>query len=118
MTPAERAVLIDRRFSAEAEDPEWNQRAARRLSEGLSSGLPEGTTIGSIACRASLCRVESFHTSRANFREYVEATFRAEGKLWDAAASSMVAEESPSGVRALSFIAREGSEIPSVEGDE
>jgi hypothetical protein len=60
--------------------------------------------------------VESFHESREAYRSFVDASFLSrDKKLWNGAAASIVLDASEAGVKAVSYIAREGSEFPTVE---
>lgn len=115
-TPVELAAEIDGKFAAQDADPDWSLEAAHRVGDALSSSLPSGTTVGRIECRASLCRVESFHASREAFRSFVDATLLSrDRKIWNAAFTSIVLDASGPGVKAVSFIAREGHALPATE---
>jgi len=114
--PAEVVAQLDGKFAAQDSDPAWSRDAARHADEALSSALPTGTTLGHVECHASLCRVESFHTSREAHRAFIDASFLSrDKKLWNGATASIVVEASEAGVKAVSYIAREGSEFPAVE---
>ncbi|HEY0992689.1 MAG TPA: hypothetical protein VGD80_36800 [Kofleriaceae bacterium] len=114
--PAQVAAQLDVKFAAQDSDPAWSRDAARQADQALASALPAGTTLGHVECHASLCRVESFHESREAYRSFVDASFLSrDKKLWNGAAASIVLEASEAGVKAVSYIAREGSEFPTVE---
>jgi hypothetical protein len=114
--PPELAAQLDGKFAAQDSDPAWSRDAARQADDALGSTLPAGTTLGRVECHASLCRVESFHVSREAFRSFVDASFLSrDRKLWNGASTSVVIESSDAGLKAVSFIVREGSEFPALE---
>lgn len=114
--PAQVAAQLDVKFAAQDSDPAWSRDAARHADQALASTLPAGTTLGHVECHASLCRVESFHDSRDAFRSFVDASFLSrDKKLWNGASTSIVIDASEAGIKAVSYIAREGSAFPTVE---
>jgi hypothetical protein len=112
----ELAAKIDRKFAQETVDPGWSADAERQLRQALESTSSPGTTLASVSCRRSLCRVESLHTSLEAFQQYV-ASYMAEDRppLWNGAVAALVTEQSETRVKAVSFLAKEGSEIPAAE---
>jgi hypothetical protein len=114
--PVELVAQLDSKFAAEDVDPAWSHSAARQADEALASTIPAGSTLGRVECHASLCRVESFHTSRDAYRSFVDTSFVSrDTKLWNAASTSIILDASDAGVKAVSFIAREGKAIPAME---
>lgn len=113
---AEIAAQIDGKFAQEPVDPGWSSGAERQLRQALESKPSPGTTLASVSCRRSLCRVESLHTSLEAFHNYIDSSYMAEGRLpWNGAVTAMVIEQSETRVKAVSFIAKEGSEIPATQ---
>lgn len=112
----ELAAQIDGKFAQETVDPGWSAGAERQLKQALESTSSPGTTLASVSCRRSLCRVESLHTSLEAFQQYV-ASYLADDRppLWNGAVAALVTEQSETRVRAVSFLAKEGSEIPVAE---
>lgn len=112
----EMAAQIDGKFARESVDPGWSLGAEHQLRQALESKPSPGTTLASISCRQSLCRVESLHTSLEGFHAYVKSSYQAEDRpLWNGAFTALVTEQSEAGVKAVSFIAKEGSDIPAPE---
>jgi hypothetical protein len=112
----ELAAQIDGKFAQETVDPGWSTGAERQLRQALESTSSPGTTLASVSCRRSLCRVESLHTSLEAFQQYVQSSYLADDRpLWNGAFTALVTEQSETRVRAVSFIAKEGSEIPAAE---
>jgi hypothetical protein len=112
----ELAAQIDGKFTQETVDPAWSAGAEHQLRQVLESTPPPGTTLASVSCRRTLCRVESLHTSLEAFHQYVESSYLADDRpLWNGAFTALVTEQSETRVRAVSFIAKEGSEIPAAE---
>ncbi|HEX8111691.1 MAG TPA: hypothetical protein VF516_28365 [Kofleriaceae bacterium] len=110
------AAQIDGKFAQETVDPAWSAGAEYQLRQALERTPSPGTTLASISCRRSLCRVESLHTSLEAFQQYVESSYLADGRpLWNGAFTSLVTEQSDTQVKAVSFVAKEGSELPAAE---
>jgi hypothetical protein len=103
-------------FTAEAEDAEWATSARHIATDRVRSDLPSGSELRSIDCRKSMCRIETSHTDRRTFQEFVRKAFSdpATG-VWNGGSfSGIVSDNSePSGtVIVVSYLAREGSELP------
>lgn len=107
------AAQLDDHFAAERPDPSWSERATHDASAAVSKTLPPGSAIRRVECRATLCRVESFHESVSAFKKFNDETFLDHHRaLWNAGITSMVREQTAAGVTAVSYIAKEGQEIP------
>lgn len=112
----ELVAQIDGKFAQEAVDPAWSSGAEYQLRQALESKPSPGTTLTSIRCHRSLCRVESLHPSLEAFQAYVQSSYLADDRrLWNGAFTSLVTEQSEARVTAVSFIAKEGSDIPAAE---
>jgi hypothetical protein len=112
----ELAAQLDSKYATEVVDPAWSGSAVHQLDGAVRRVLPDGTTFGSVSCRSTLCRVESFHTSLESFRSYVDASYLARDRgIWNGAFIALVTEQSAVGVKAVSFVAREGQPIPTTE---
>lgn len=113
---AELAAQIDGKFAQEPIDPGWSSDAERQLRQALERQPSPGTTLASVSCRRDLCRVESFHTSLEAFHDYAESSYMADDRLpWNGAFTLLVTEQSDALVKAVSFVAKEGSDIPTAE---
>ncbi len=107
---------LEDKFQSEQSDPHWSRDAAVQAISALSSGLPAGSKLGAIECRTNLCKVESSHHSIEEFQSFVRATLlNHQTKLWNAQFSAQVLAQSDAGVAAVTFIAREGRQIPEPE---
>ena len=112
----ELAAQIDGKFDQETVDPDWSSGAEYQLRQALESKPSPGTTLTSVRCHRSLCRVESLHPSLEAFQAYVQSSYLADDRpLWNGAFTSLVTEQSEARVKAVSFIAKEGSDIPAAE---
>jgi hypothetical protein len=104
---------LEVKFQAETRDPQWSREASTEARRALSTDLPIGSALETVDCRANLCRVESSHASVEAFRTFVEAALMSRGKkLWNAGFSAQVVAQSASGIKAVTFIAREGQAVP------
>jgi hypothetical protein len=107
---AELVAELESDFRAEARDPKWSDHGTTEASRALAHDLPEGTKLGKVECRSTMCRVESSHTSVDAFQAFVRADLLSHTRqLWNGGFSSYVVSQSPTGVTALTFIAREST---------
>jgi hypothetical protein len=94
-------------FHSERRDPKWSDQGTTEATRALSRDLPQGTKLGKVECRLTMCRVESSHTSVDAFRNFVRVSLLSHDRqLWNGGFSSYVVGQSPSGVSALTFIER------------
>ena len=117
-TPSEAEALaqLDDKFEAEERDPNWSGPAATQATRALTSDLPSGSTLGSVECRTNLCRVESSHPSLDAFQSFVHsALLSRDKKLWNGGFSAQVVAQGPLGVKAVTYIAKEGQAVPQLE---
>jgi len=109
---------LEGEFQAEIVDPKWSRDAGVEATRALSHDLPAGSKLGTVECRANMCRVETSHGTVQEYQAFVKSGLLSRTKkLWNAAFSSHVEDPSPSGITALTFIGREtspGPEAPSV----
>jgi len=113
---AEYVAQIDEKFRAQTIDPSWSQKAVSDATRAISGDLTQGSRLGTVECRASLCRVESSHDSVQAFATFMDtALFSPSRKLWNGSISTQVVSQAPSDVRAVTFIAREGHDVPAAE---
>jgi hypothetical protein len=116
---AEAAAQLDNHFDAERPDPAWSVQAAKNARSALTNTLPKGTTLKNVECRAKLCRIESVHESVDAYREFTNASLIGRGRqIWNGAISSLVRDQGPSGVVAVSYLSKEGEAIPPPEHPE
>jgi hypothetical protein len=110
--PTEQQLVaqLEHEFRAEARDPKWSDQGTAEATRALAHDLPGGTKLGKVECRFTMCRVESSHAGVDAFQAFVSSSLLSRGRqLWNAGFSSYVVDQSPSGVTALTFIAREST---------
>jgi hypothetical protein len=117
--PGPTALEIERHvgavFSAEGTDAIWSQPAIQKLSEEIGKRLPQGAALQSVDCRKTLCRVRATHADIETYHKFMEDTLASrENGLWNAAISSLIVEQTAGAVRTVTYIAREGANIPEV----
>ncbi len=106
-------------FAGDPVDPEWTARDRRAAETKLTAALPEGSTLRSFECRASLCRVETRHSNVSRYNEFAWAAFMSPPtEIWSAGAVSvpLADEEIAPGqpIVMVSYVAREGKTLPAV----
>jgi ATP-dependent exoDNAse (exonuclease V) beta subunit len=109
----EMAAHIGSEFAAQDDDVGWSRPAEKRLLLALSEQLPEGSLLQDVRCRASLCEMRSSHVDRERYQSFVDAATAARtGELWNGAFATFITEESKGGLQALTYLAKEGQELP------
>jgi hypothetical protein len=100
-------------FDAEPNDATWSSDAKEKAEEAMSAGLPEGSTLERVECRTSLCKVETFHEDLGGFKSFVDSAFLGrERQIWNGGFYTAVVDHSDQGVVAVSYIAKEGQDVP------
>lgn len=108
---------LERKFHEEAPDHSWSSKAAEEAKAGLERGLPEGSQIVSVECRASICRSESSHSNFDRFREFIDRTVLTPEFKWEGPAMWSVLEQSERGhVSGVLYLLRPGETWESVLG--
>jgi hypothetical protein len=115
VTERQIVAFFDSKFEVETVDPSWSETARATVSRALAPHLPPGSSLGHVECRTNTCRVETTHGSVDQFKEFMQSSFVTRNpELWNGAWSSWVVDpEAPQPV-AVSFIAREGQNLPTM----
>jgi hypothetical protein len=108
---------IERVFLGEGSDPSWSRQTERTVKEKLTASLPEASAVRSIECRSSMCRVETvFHDPEA-YGRFAQSAFKdPETRIWNGGAfSTSLGTDDRGDMVVISYLAREGEEIPSLD---
>jgi len=115
----ELAESLDRKFATEQIDRDWAGPAAEEAKRALTSQIDGDSSVRRVECRATWCRIETFHATIDAFRGFAkEALLGRQRQLWNGAITATVRDESESGVTAVTFISREGHPMPLPDGVE
>lgn len=104
-------------FEEHGDDPAWSRGAEQQIREGFYSSIDGRTSLSSVHCNSTMCRIESDHDDMASFQTFAEGTVLNPGNgLWNGAIFTAVVdgEDDDRSVTALTFIAREGEPLPGV----
>lgn len=87
---------------------------APSLESGLRAVLPVGSSVRSIECRGSLCRVETMHRGLAEVREFARRAFQELPRVSNGPAFLSPLDEPAPGmpVVAVAYIGCEGTALP------
>jgi hypothetical protein len=103
-------------FGGDHRDSIWSGADQRRTTQKLEGALPEGSSLKSLDCRASICRVETSHADLAHYKTFVRTAFmNPTTQIWNAPSVSMRMSDVDTPGAALvtvSYIAREGQDLP------
>jgi hypothetical protein len=92
--------------------------ASRDLAQGFDKRvravLPAGSSLRSVECRSSFCRIETMHAGVDEFRDFVQRAFQDQTPISTGPAFVSLLEEPRQGepVIAVAYVAREGSVLP------
>jgi len=102
-------------FRAEPVDAAWSLSAVRTLDGKLGALLPARSSVRSVDCRGSLCRIETSHADVNDYRDFVQRAFLGQIELWNAGFFVNVLSDPTPGqpVVTVAYLAREGQSLPS-----
>jgi hypothetical protein len=102
-------------FATENVDSEWAVRARRIAEERLKADLPTGSSVRSIDCRTSMCRIESSHADRGSYAQFARQSFQDPAtSIWNCGSfSTIVNDDSQPGsaVMVVSYVSRDGTNL-------
>jgi hypothetical protein len=108
---------LERFFNSDTGNTVWTPSAVDTVTRGVQAVLPPGSRLAHVECRGALCRIETSHFDVDEFRTYARDAFSNSGTRvgLGGAFAGLLAEPTPgSPVRAVAYLARDGSELPSV----
>jgi hypothetical protein len=105
---------VARAFDAESDDASWNPDA--EIKSVVQAALPAGSTVRSLQCRSSLCRVETSHPDEQGQAAYVNSlsiprpgsTRPFKGVLFDGGERTADGRE----LRSVTYVVRRGYAFP------
>lgn len=110
--PQGMADQLEAAFFHEGLDREWAEPARRTLQEKTVSLLPVGSSIRSLECQSTLCRVELVHDTNESYRQFQRRHLQ-EGPLWKGASVTRTEKGAREGeFLTVSYFAREGHALP------
>jgi hypothetical protein len=104
-------------FESESRDAAWADSAQRFVADRLKTTVAAGSTVESVECRASMCRIETVHSDRSSYDHFVRSAFmNPSTSLWNAPEFSTLSEGRSEGgpYHVVSYLAREGRTLPSL----
>ena len=107
-------------FVSENADPSWARDARRTAERSLIQHMPDGSRIASIECRSTMCRIESNHDHAHAADAFANETLgSSERQPWNGAFATGAISEGDNGgsVTMVSYLMREGNEMPSVDNE-
>lgn len=117
LTPEEVHEQLEGAFQHDAIDPAWASTSRQLAQERLAKTLPATSTIKSIDCRGSMCRIETWHAGREAYQEFFNRAF-VDGStmLWNGAVqNTLTTEGSGDALSVVSFLSRENGELPKIQ---
>jgi len=108
--------LLERAFDAESHDGAWAMSAQRLAETAMQAMLPPRSAIRSVACRATLCRIESTHAVETDVKKFVNQLADPASRPWNGAFyAGPSAQDAHSGVvTVVTYLAREGATMPAI----
>lgn len=114
-----RAESLDRKFEAEPADRTWAPLAAQEARQALQAEIAADTSVSHVDCRATWCRIETVHSDVDSFKKFAgKSLLSRERKLWNGGVAATIRDDSNGSVTAVTFITREGHDMPLPDGEE
>lgn len=107
---------LEEAVHGEPSDPQWSRQAEDLARARLERTLTT-SRLESVHCSASLCRLETSHPNQEALEQFREQVLMApEPVLWNGAAYSSVQGDARAGTLVtVSYLAREGRPLPTLE---
>jgi hypothetical protein len=108
---------IERVFLGEGSDPTWSRQTERTVKEKLMVSLPEASAVRSIECRSSMCRIETSFRDAETYEHFAQSAFKDPAtQIWNGGAySTSLGTDDRGGMVIVSYLAREGEDLPSLD---
>jgi hypothetical protein len=110
------AERMEASFDSDQRDPRWSVRDQKDGKRRLGEMLPEGSSLQSFECRASLCRIETTHEDAIRYDSFVKAAFLDPAThMWNTTGyvTRLGGDTSAAGpIRTVAYVAREGHGMP------
>jgi len=113
--------MMEAAFVGEVADPSWARDAHKTVATAFTNELPDGSRIKSIDCRSTLCRIETIHDNHERATEFIGRVVADPAKRpWNGSFAAGPIAENPAGglVTLVTYLMREGAELPHEEIDE
>jgi hypothetical protein len=99
-------------FQSEVVDTTWAPAAARTIQGDFSRALSANSSIESVECRQSLCRIQTVHSDVDTYRTFAYGALTSAANEWSGARYMHLQETLPDGrVRSVAYAAREGADL-------
>ena len=98
-------------FQQDRGDPRWSAADKRTALDKLTASLPEGSSIRSVECHETMCRVDSLHADMQAYRAYAHSTFIDSKDPAFAGGGIVMRIPSPDGqgpIQMVSYVSRNG----------
>jgi len=108
---------LDQQFANERADADWAGGAQKAAADKFSAALPASSELHALACRASMCKMETVHQDMEHYQRFLQDAFmKPGGRPWNGGFfSSMVPDPTGDKLVMVSYLAREGEELPRIE---
>jgi hypothetical protein len=118
--PKDMPAALESAFAEEAADPGWSSEAERTVQQKLLRVTPRASDVRSIECRSSMCRIETTHRDAGDYERFVLSAFKdPESQVWNGNAfSTSLRLDDRGGVVSVSYLAREGEVLLSLDAAE
>lgn len=117
LEPTEVRDRLEGRFSQERAEPKWSTEAQQLAETRLPATLPPSSSLRSVDCRGSMCRIETSHQDLEHYRQFVHKAFLTPAThLWNGGFFSTLIDDPGSGTMvAVAFLGRDGEALPNVQ---
>jgi len=109
--PAELRGHLDTRFGGQADDPAWSATARGMIERKLSAAMPPSSTLKSVECRQTMCRIEMVYDNLAQYQAFFKH-MTPDALPWNGTLfSTPVGDPSEPPITFVAFLSREGQQL-------
>ncbi|MBX3193456.1 MAG: hypothetical protein KF819_41120 [Labilithrix sp.] len=105
-------------FVAEPRDGAWAPEARRLVDSRFRALMPIGSSVRTVECRSTMCRVETEHSSLSEYNTFSRAAFAdPKTRVWDGEVFTTAVQDAiplNGTIQIVTFLAREGA-FPAVQ---
>jgi hypothetical protein len=104
-------------FMSDQRDPNFGTVEKGTLMKKFDGVVSEDSSIASLDCRSSMCRMQTRHKDKAAFKKFVDGAFLGDNHAYAGAAHGALLSD-PSGegpVDAVVFLGRDGHGLPEIQ---
>lgn len=103
---------VEAEFASQASNPAWASTTRSDLLAKIDGALPAASSVQSVECRSSVCRLEASFPNEDASQALFEKMFTEQGHFWNGPAAVASTRTNPDGsLTKVLYLAREGASL-------